>query len=232
MKRLILLVLFFAVSAYSAIGPAGSNWRISWRPNTEGDLAWYRVCANGVYHVVSLPNTSLLFTNIQETTSFSVTAHDTSGNSSEPSMTVWVVMEQGVVFKTVYTVEDLSDMFGGGTASINGNFRRFGLWDNNKIDLSVDVEASGVYEVSINASQKDPGARLCVNGSWMSTLTPVKSIHRVRISLNAGLSEVSILADGDVHLWDEVFSLKYIGAGIIDTTPPGRPEINEPVREE
>jgi len=86
----ILVLAILAGVCYSATGPAGFNWTISWRKNKEIDMRWYKIYVNGVPLTIDHPDTSVKFLSITKNTSFFVTAVDSSQNESGNSDTVFV----------------------------------------------------------------------------------------------------------------------------------------------
>lgn len=226
---LIILSLIFGFTllsrAQDATGPAGSNWRLFWIPNTEADLAGYRVYANNVSHEISLPDTSIRFLNLQQTTDFFVVAYDTAGNVSGPSSTIRIVIvtEETPAFKASWTASDLAAYtVPAGTLTNDGN--RLGVWPDVVIRFQVISDSAGVYAFALNASAKHPGARLSVNGAWTSTLTSGAAVHRVKVPLVAGANAIEIISEGSAHLWGDALTISYAGpAGTEDKTPPAAP---------
>jgi hypothetical protein len=222
------------------IGQPGSNWRLFWKPvttNSDGlpcvDLAGYKVYANSVGYWVIPPDTSILFSDLQEMTDFYVVAYDMAGNVSAPSsiIRITIVAEKIPVsnFKSVWTVEDFATCLGGeGTLSDDrirlGIYDADGTYEAMTLRFEVTPDSAGNYTFAINASAKSAGARLSVNGAWTSTLTSIASLYRVKIPLVAGVNQIEIVTDGDVYLWRDALTITYSGKIGIDIIPPITPQ--------
>ena len=84
--------VLFLLSVFLALPLYGAGIQVNWNPNTEDDLAGYKVyigTASGSYtqHIDVGNKTSGVFENVNEKTKYyiAVTAYDTSGNESDYS---------------------------------------------------------------------------------------------------------------------------------------------------
>jgi fibronectin type 3 domain-containing protein len=87
-RRALLLALLFT---FYTIPVLGASIQVTWNPNTESDLAGYKVyygTASGVYgEPITVVNPAYTLTTVQDKTTyyFAISAFDTSGNESEKS---------------------------------------------------------------------------------------------------------------------------------------------------
>jgi len=235
MKRAILLSIIFCT------GISAQTAKVRWQPNTEEDLAGYKVYyglqSRNYFESINSGNvTQQIINNLLTDTLyyFAVTAYDKSGNESTYSIevkkfikdntipipidTIPPAFPNGVeveqVFKDtlfIWTAKEITEIMQD-PGLLSGD--RVGLWETSLLVIPIENYKQGKWLLSVNCKGKDGDPKLIVNGEFFYDIS--KSGDPKRYEKIITLTEQSYLSlDVDSgNMWffgDRAIEIKYIG---------------------